>query len=179
MFMLRPIEVPADWPLAGAAQRLVGAVLLALSGSYLAACALARRRGWTIRGRRFALPSFRLALIQLLVACANWMVMGAIIWTLLDYRIDYAELLSAVLVAAVAGVIVQIPAGLGVIEAVMVALLSGEVPKNEILGALLAYRAIYYLGPLLVALPVYAGLEARIAAKPGVHPGAIKPVRRP
>ena len=166
LFLLLPTGVPADWPLAGAVQRLTGALLLALSIGYLVACGRARQRRWTIRGHRFALPSLRLALMQLLVACANWMVMGGIIWTLLDYRVDYAQLLSAVLIAAVAGVIVQIPAGLGVIEAVLVTLLGGEVPKSEILGTLLAYRAIYYLGPLLIALPVYAGLEARIGGEP-------------
>ena len=48
-----------------------------------------------------------------------------------------------------------------VLEAVFIALLEGDLPRTRILAALLAYRAIYYLAPLLVAAAVYVGLELR------------------
>jgi len=54
-----------------------------------------------------------------------------------------------------------VPAGLGVLEAVFVALLSHEVPQAQLLGALLAYRGLYYLLPLAVATLVYMFTEAR------------------
>ena len=166
LLLLRPVQLPAEWALASSAQRLIGAPLLALAIGYLAACGWSSRRRWTIRGHAFALPSLRLALAQLLVACTNWMMVSAIIWTLFDYRVDYLRLLTTMLVAAVAGVIFHIPAGLGVIEVVLVTLLGGQLPKHEILGALLAWRALYYLGPLMIALPVYLMLEARIGHRP-------------
>ncbi|MGJ7583533.1 UPF0104 family protein, partial [Variovorax sp. RHLX14] len=65
------------------------------------------------------------------------------------------------LVAAVAGVITHVPAGLGVLEAVFVALLAHEVPQAKLLGALLAYRGLYYLLPLVVATLGYLVTEAR------------------
>ena len=49
------------------------------------------------------------------------------------------------LVSSIAGVIVHIPAGIGVLEAVFIALLAGEhVSHGTIIAALLAYRMLYY-----------------------------------
>jgi uncharacterized membrane protein YbhN (UPF0104 family) len=70
--------------------------------------------------------------------------------------------LATLLVAAIAGVLTHVPAGLGVLEAVFVALLSTRMPATELLAALLAYRGIYYLAPLAIAAVVYLVLEARI-----------------
>ncbi len=53
------------------------------------------------------------------------------------------------------------PAGLGVLEAVFVALLAHEVAETRPLAALLAYRALYYLLPLAVALVAYLVTEMR------------------
>jgi len=61
----------------------------------------------------------------------------------------------------VAGVITHVPGGLGVLEAVFIALLSHRVPQEKLLGALLAYRAIYYLLPLIVASLFYVVTELR------------------
>ena len=62
--------------------------------------------------------------------------------------------------SAIAGTIVRVPAGLGVIETVFITLLGGEIPEERLLAAFLVYRAIYYLAPLLLALVVYARFEA-------------------
>ena len=61
-----------------------------------------------------------------------------------------------------AGVIVHIPAGIGVLEAVFIAMLSGEeISKGAIIAALLAWRALYYFLPLLLATVAYLLLESR------------------
>jgi uncharacterized membrane protein YbhN (UPF0104 family) len=44
-----------------------------------------------------------------------------------------------------------------------VTLLFEDVPKYEILAALLAYRALYYLAPLAIATALYLWFEARIS----------------
>lgn len=71
------------------------------------------------------------------------------------------------LVAAIAGVVTHVPAGLGVLEAVFVTLLPSRVPKEELLAVLLAYRAIYYLAPLVVAAVIYVLFEARVKRRAG------------
>jgi uncharacterized membrane protein YbhN (UPF0104 family) len=89
---------------------------------------------------------------------------------LLNHRIDYPGTLAVLLVAAVAGVIAHVPAGLGVLEGVFLALLSHRVPQGELLAALLAYRALYYLAPLALALGLFlkyhAGTKGRAAERP-------------
>jgi len=89
-------------------------------------------------------------------------VMAGIIYTLLLQRVEYPAVLTALLAAAVAGVISHVPAGIGVLEAVFVALLSDQVAKEELLAVLLTYRGIYYLLPLMVAVVMYFLFEARM-----------------
>ncbi len=168
VFLLHPFDPPAHWRLSGTSLRVLGALLLSLAIGYLLACAFSPKRAWSLRGHHVELPSLKLALLQLLVAVGNWLLIGAIVWTLLQWRVDFSAALAVLLVAAVAGVITHVPAGVGVLEAVFVTLLAGQLPKNEILGALLAYRAIYYLGPLAVATLVYVRLERGGAALPSV-----------
>ena len=100
---------------------------------YLGACAFARRRTWAVYGHKVTLPSIRLAAVQLLISCTNWLVMAFALYVLLQQRVAYQEVLGVLLAAAVAGVITHVPAGLGVLEAVFVALLSGQVPKENCL----------------------------------------------
>ncbi len=56
------------------------------------------------------------------------------------------------LLAQIAGIISQVPGGLGVFEAVVLVLLPEKLPQDAALAALLVYRAVYYLIPLAVAL---------------------------
>ena len=165
LFLLRPPTLPPSWAIDGEGLRLLGGALALAAVAYLAACGWTRRGGraarrWTIRGHAFELPTLRIALMQLCASALNWALIGAVVWTLLQHRIDYASVLTAMLVAAVAGVLTHVPAGLGVLEAVVVALLSHRLPAGELLGALLAYRAVYYLGPLALAVPAFFALDA-------------------
>ena len=94
--------------------------------------------------------------------------------TIVGGRIDYPTVLGALLLAAVAGVLTHVPAGLGVLEAVFVATLAHALPATEVLATVLAYRAAYYLLPLALALPAYAWSEAgaapRVASKAQPRP---------
>ncbi len=56
------------------------------------------------------------------------------------------------LIAIAAGIISNVPGGIGVFEAVLLLLLP-SVPKDGLLGALVAYRAIYYFAPFAAAPP--------------------------
>ena len=57
------------------------------------------------------------------------------------------QVLAVLLLAAVAGAVSHVPGGLGVLEAVFIAALGSQVPRPELLAALLAYRCVYYLLP--------------------------------
>jgi hypothetical protein len=100
-----------------------------------------------------------MALLQLSMSSANWLLIAGVMFTLLEQKIAYPAVLGVLLVAAIAGVITHVPAGLGVLEAVFLALLSHHLSKTELLAALLTYRAIYYLVPLACATLLYLLME--------------------
>ncbi len=156
VLLLAPPPLPAPIDGSDTAPRALGAVLIALALGYVAACALRRGRELRVRRHRFALPGLRVALWQLVVSAANWSLMGAIVWLLLAQAVPYATVLGVLLLAAVAGVITHVPAGLGVLEAVFVASLGDQIATPTLLAALLSYRAVYYLVPLALATLGYA-----------------------
>ncbi|WP_047605905.1 lysylphosphatidylglycerol synthase transmembrane domain-containing protein [Rahnella aquatilis] len=156
------VELPSHWYIDEGTLRILGMVLLAIVAVYVGFCAFAKRRHMTIKGQKLVLPSFKFALAQMVISSANWMAMGTIIWLLLGQDVNYFFVLGVLLVSSIAGVIVHIPAGIGVLEAVFIALLAGEhTSQGTIIAALLAYRLLYYFLPLLLALVCYLLLESR------------------
>lgn len=158
------VQMPPGWKLSSSALQAVGVLLLLLSIGYLTACQFSRRREWAIRGVEINLPSLRMALLQLALGALNWSLMAAVIFTLLPGKLDYPVVLGVLLISSIAGVITHIPAGLGVLEAVFIALLQHEVSRGSLLAGLIAYRAIYFILPLLVALLMYLVVEAKAKA---------------
>jgi len=163
MFAAHALSLPPSWKLDGGGLRLLGVAMMGAALAYLALCAFAKRRDWAWRGHAFHLPSARLALLQLAISMLNWALIGAVLYVLFGRRIEYAHVLSVLCIAAVAGALAQVPAGLGVLEAVFAALLSHRLPMAEVVGVLLAYRAVYYLVPLLLAIGLYAQMERQAA----------------
>jgi uncharacterized membrane protein YbhN (UPF0104 family) len=160
-------ELPPGWKIGSGGLQILGFVLLATSLAYLLLCALSRQRSFTLRGHRLELPSGRLALLQIAMGAANWLIMSGLVFLLLQQKIAFPTVAGVLLVAAVAGVIAHVPAGLGVLEAVFVALLSHQMPTHQLLAALVAYRVIYYLVPLVIATVAYLVTEARARSLAG------------
>ena len=148
-----------DWPTAWVADprwlQGAGVAVLALVGAYGLACLRLGGRHFSLRGHEITLPGIRVAGLQLLLSCTNWALMAGIVHTLLGAQVEYPMVLATLLAAAVAGVVTHVPAGLGVVEAVFIALLGGQVAQGELLGALLAYRVLYYLLPLGAAVAAH------------------------
>jgi uncharacterized membrane protein YbhN (UPF0104 family) len=162
IFTAGVVQLPEHWYIDQGTLRILGIVLLAVIAFYLWACAFAKRRHMTIKGQKLVLPSWKFALAQMGISAGNWMAMGAIIWLLIGEDINYFFVLGVLLVSSIAGVIVHIPAGIGVLEAVFIALLAGEhVSHGAIIAALLAYRVLYYFLPLALATVGYLILESR------------------
>lgn len=168
VFALRIISPPDDWKMGATALQALGFALIATAAGYLVLCAVRAGHEYSVRGHRLVLPSLRMALLQLVLSTSNWALIAGVIYVLLQFEISYPMVLGVLLVAAVAGVVAHVPAGLGVLEAVFIALLGHRMPQGELLAALIAYRAIYYLAPMLAATALYLSLEAR--AKKGASP---------
>jgi uncharacterized membrane protein YbhN (UPF0104 family) len=139
--------------------RLIGFLMLAVALSYLIACRFSKRRSWQVRGTEIHLPSLRLALLQAALGALNWTLMASLIFVLLPAKVGFPTILAILLISSIAGVITHIPAGLGVLETIFVALLQGQYSKGTLLAALIGYRALYFLMPLAIACVIYLVLE--------------------
>lgn len=159
IFSLRLVILPEHWQVGAVGLQLIGLGLLAASLLYLGACRFSKRRTWRWRNHEIVLPSLRMALLQAGLGAANWSLMAALIYLLLPENVFYPSVLGILLISSIAGVITHIPAGLGVLEAIFIALLQHQVAASEVLAALIGYRAIYFLFPLAVASIVYLRLE--------------------
>jgi hypothetical protein len=160
VFTMGDIELPSGWPTPSVTLRPLGVGMWLLASGYLVLCA-SPRRTVRIRGVEVALPSVRLALVQIAVSSASWVTIAAVAYILLGAQVPFLTVLGVQLLAAVAVVILHIPAGLGVLEAVYLFVLRRELPTAEILSALVAFRGVYYLAPVLPAVAVYLLLESR------------------
>lgn len=161
VFLGRFVALPKGWEIGTLGLQLVGGALLAIVAGYLLLCARSRGRVWRLRGTDFSLPSLRMACGQVAVSCLNWLAIAATIWILLPDSVGFGTVLTVFLLSSVAGAMTHVPGGLGVLEAVFIALLGGEVPQHQLIAGLLAFRAFYYLIPLVVAIALYVWIELR------------------
>jgi phosphatidylglycerol lysyltransferase len=138
---------------------LVGALLLAAVVGYALWSATSRGvieiRGWALRapGPTIGLPQVALGLIDMSLA-------GSVLWWLLPSgtHIGFVPFIGAYAIAIIAGIVSHVPGGIGVFETVILLTLRG-IPPEALLGSLLAYRAVYYLVPLLFGAVLFAYKE--------------------
>jgi len=172
LFVVHPIALPPSWHMGNHGLQWLGVGLMAVSLAYIAACAWMGDRVWRWRGHELYLPPWRMAVLQMVISCINWSLMAAIIWVLMMQKLPYTDVLTVLLVGAIAGVVLHVPAGLGVFEGVFLALLGHRIAEGQLLGALLGYRALYYMIPLMIAGAMYLAMELR-ARKPKAAPARL------
>jgi len=148
--------------------RLIAALMLVALGGFLWLCrrrrklyvefVLGRRWRWSLR-----LPPLRLALRQLVISAFELSASAAALWFLLPAnQIAPSTFVAFYAVAITVGIVSHVPGGVGVFEAVMMLLASGPgVASEAMLGALLLYRGIYYVLPLVLATGALALYELR------------------
>jgi phosphatidylglycerol lysyltransferase len=143
----------------------VGALICAAVAAYALWAALAREpleiRGWALRP-----PGPALAAAQLALGMTDFALAGAVLWWLLPpaAAISFPAFAGIYAAAIAVGMLSAVPGGLGVFEAAVVVLLP-QVPADQLLGSLLAYRAVYYVAPLVTGALLFAGDELRAQRK--------------
>jgi uncharacterized membrane protein YbhN (UPF0104 family) len=141
----------------GAAQALVvGVACLVAIGTYLALTAWAPRK-LQLRGFELRMPPLTLALGQVAVGAVDQLLVAAALHRMLAVATDvgFVPVAAAYAAANAAAIVAHVPGGLGVIEAVVVSL----VPGAQVLGAVLAFRAVYFLAPFPLGCAVLAVTE--------------------
>lgn len=155
-----PVSLPPEWTIASTGLRIAGFVMLAAVAAWLAMCALSPRRRWSPRGHEIELPSFPIAVLQLTLASASWLSIAAILTLLMPAGVGYLVVAGVLLLSVLANLVIRLPANLGVLEAVFMGVLGPQLGATQVLAAVLTYRALFYIGPLLVAVVVYLLFEA-------------------
>jgi phosphatidylglycerol lysyltransferase len=132
--------------------QFVGPLLLLVPLVYIAIVLGRGERELRIARWTFVLPRPRIAALQLAISSFDWLCSAIVFAAVLPaHRVSFLTALAVFLGAQVAGVISNLPGGVGVFEAAVFSLLAGSVPAAELAGALIAWRAIYYLLPLAIA----------------------------
>jgi phosphatidylglycerol lysyltransferase len=158
------VALPVDFPLA--TLRLPAAALLtALPLSWLVLGGLVKRplRVWRWH---LSLPSVSTGIRQILVGAFDWALAAAVLYVLMPDQLNhgFGHFLAIFMIAQMIGLISHVPGGLGVFEAVMLAgfgVTGNEALTAPILGALAAFRVVYYLLPLCAATVLVLQREAR------------------
>lgn len=141
---------------------------------------LAAARHRTVRIRRWELapPSPLMLAIQIAVSVLDIALAATALYVLLPASgISPGAFVSIYAVAVGLGILSHVPGGIGVFEAVIVGVLSRLAGVDQILGALVLFRAIYYVLPLLVAALVASILETRRLASGALEPLVAAAVR--
>ncbi|MCL8025018.1 bifunctional lysylphosphatidylglycerol flippase/synthetase MprF [Nocardioides bruguierae] len=121
------------------------------------------RRPLTVKGHELARPGYGLAVTQVALSTVEVALMAAALWFLLPVGLDVAfvPFVAAFAIATVVGLVSNVPGGVGVFESVLLVLLSSAVDPVALAPALVAFRVVYFLLPLLVAAVLLVALEAR------------------
>lgn len=147
-------------------QRVIGVAILGLATLLLLALGRLPRAirlfGWTL-----ALPTRRQAVAQIGIACIDLMMASAALFILVPHASIslYPLFFLSYALAIILTLISHVPGGIGVFEAVMLAGLP-DVDRPSLLAALVAYRAIYYIIPLIIAVVLIAFHEGRAWRRP-------------
>ncbi|PPE81150.1 hypothetical protein C3941_07130 [Kaistia algarum] len=135
-----------------------GVILMALGGLFLASATGRSRIGW--RGISIVLPSPKIMGAQFVGTLLDVSTSAAVLWVLLPQTdLGFPAFVAVYAVAIGLGVASHVPAGIGVFEAVIVAVIGRTASIDEVLSALFLYRLIYYGLPLLTASGVVSVLE--------------------
>jgi len=158
------VPLPPDMPLA-TFSRPLGMLLTLLPLMWLIAGRVFHRPLRLFRWR-INLPSPVTALRQILVGAVDWGLAAAVLYILMPDELNngFGHFLAIFVIAQIIGLISHVPGGLGVFEAVMLAGFGATGNKElaaPILGALAAFRVIYYLLPLCTATVLILQREAR------------------
>lgn len=159
-FLIAPPVMPHGVHLPFISVRLLGILLLLPAVLYFLWIAI-RREPLRVRQWEFELPSPALFVAQAAISCLDWTIAAGVLYILLPDSIPltFTRFLGIFLLAQIVGVASNIPGGLGIFEAIILSFLAPYYSAGQILGALVAFRGIYYLLPLMLAALLLAAHE--------------------
>ena len=161
--LIEPAAIAVVLHLPGAWIRPLGVVLVLLVAVYLAWSAL-QPRPLRIRRWELSAPHWWIAILQIVVPAVDLVLAGTVLYILLPDNIglSYPAVMGMYLIAVILGLASQVPGGLGVFESAFLQLVPTGVSVTAVTGTLIAYRTVYYILPLVIALLLMGGQELQI-----------------
>lgn len=106
-----------------------------------------------IRDVAFRMPSVKMAIAQVIIGGADILMASFVLYFCLIPFVDipFDVFIGVFIIAQVLGVFSQVPGGLGVFEGLFLAILPSDANTAYLFGALIAYRVIYYVLPLVIS----------------------------
>jgi phosphatidylglycerol lysyltransferase len=145
------INLPPDWV------RALSIGILALT---LAVIFASSNRTLRILQFEIASPKPAVAGAQLILAAIRLTGAALTLWVLLPKTsVGFFSFVAVFSAASAAGAFSAIPGGLGVFEAIVILVLGQHASKTDIAAALVVYRFIYFVIPLLLAMALLAAFE--------------------
>ncbi|WP_337181886.1 lysylphosphatidylglycerol synthase domain-containing protein [Shinella sp.] len=138
----------------------LGLACLLIGASYLALAAFVRGE-LKVKSWRFALPRPGIAALQIVVGTVNFAFVAACLHQLLKGDAGYMETTAAYVVGNLTALVSHVPGGLGVLETAIGYLLGSAAS----IGALIAFRAVYFFIPLPLGLVCLLASEALVASR--------------
>lgn len=160
VFLYQPLAIHRHLSLPFATARPFGVLFLLLVAVYVGlSCRqkkIFRLGSWTLH-----VPSPRYTVAQLLISSVDWALASGVLYLLLPANrpFSFFAFLSIFLLAQLAGLVSHVPGGVGVFESVVLFFVVPALSAPEVIASLFAYRAIYYLLPLMVAMLLLVGHE--------------------
>jgi len=130
-----------------------------------------------VRGHSIELPGARMACTQVALATADVVVTASIMFCLLPDApgLTFTRFLAVYLGSYAAGLVANVPGGLGVFDAGILLGLADYLPAPVVLSAIFIFRLFYYIIPLLLAGALFAGNEVLLrTGRPGGPPAVEK-----
>jgi phosphatidylglycerol lysyltransferase len=161
-----PVQELGDMGISVMLARVAGTLMLAAGIGYLA-LPVFRLQSIRLRNWRIDLPGPRIRTAQLVFSVLDLVFTAATLYVLIapDLDVSFVTFLSVYLIAISAGILSNVPGGIGVFEAIFL-LAFPDVGRDVLLGKIVLYRLIYYIGPLLLALVIMAAHELILHRKP-------------
>lgn len=119
--------------------------------TYFAITLIFHKKSIKIGDVKFQVPSTQMAISQTILGITDSVLAGLVLYFCLIpfVEIPFTTFIGLFVVAQTTGVFSQVPGGIGVFESVFMLALPDTIDKANIFGALLAYRIIYYVLPLI------------------------------
>ncbi|MBQ8293916.1 MAG: UPF0104 family protein [Alphaproteobacteria bacterium] len=142
-------------------------ICLAALLAYFAMTIFFHKKSVKIGQIRFQVPSTKMAFTQTVLGITDSVLAGLVLYFCMTpfVNIPFGTFIGLFVIAQSMGVFSQVPGGIGVFESVFMLALPDTVDKASIFGALLAYRIIYYVLPLIGAGSLFFIYERWLRAR--------------